>query len=112
MGAVSEPSTIEHGGTGRILVRSIVADGPVTVVSAEPGVSYRLACTPDPSSARRWRRLLRRIDRVEIDCTRARPRAVVHGVGHRRQTALAVGVGTALGLGLLGVPLVLELGGA
>jgi len=111
MGAMWEPNPSDHGGTARLRVRSIQPEGPVTVLSAEPGVAFRLATRPDRSSARRWCQVMRRIDRVEIDCTSDRPRAVVHGVGHRRQTVMSVAVGTALGLGLLGVPVVLEMGG-
>ncbi len=100
----------------RLAVRSITPDGDVTVlavgdeVEGGSAVSCRLPVRPDPASAQRWCQAMRRIYRVEIDWRAdGESRAVVRGVGHRRETARSVSVGTALGLGLLGVPLVLDL---
>lgn len=101
----------------RLAVRSITATGESTVLTAgDDGEGGALCCRlpvrPDENSARRWKQAMRRIYRVEIDWRApGDPRAVVRGVGHRRETAMSVSVGTALGLGLLGVPLVLDLAG-
>ena len=102
-------------GVARVAVRSITPDGEGTVLTAADtpdgcGLSCRLPARPDADSARRWKQAMRRIYRVEIGwsadgCTRA----VIRGIGHRRETAASVSVGTALGLGLLGVPVVVDL---
>ena len=100
----------------RVAVRSITADSDGTVIAAADtpdgcGLSCRIPVRPDEVAARRWKQAMRRIYRVEIDWRLdGDHRAVVRGVGHRRETARSVSVGTALGLGLLGVPVVLDLG--
>ncbi len=72
----------------------------------------RVPVRPDVSSARRWQRVMRRIHRVEIDGSRGGYQATVWGVGHRREVRLPVPLGTAIALGLAGVPLVLDLSGS
>lgn len=69
---------------------------------------HRIAVQPDVVAARRWKQAVRRIDRVEICQNGPAVGATVYGVGHRRDIARPVSVATALGLGLLGVPLVMD----
>ncbi|MEZ5411539.1 MAG: hypothetical protein R2761_26135 [Acidimicrobiales bacterium] len=114
---MSAASATEQGDRTRILVRSITAADGGTVLAAGDGPGdevfrCRVPVRPDAPSARRWQRVMRRIHRVEIDGRSGCLQAMVWGVGHRREVRLPVPVGTALGLGLAGVPLVLDLGGS
>lgn len=114
--AHAEAGPIGNDGGTRKLVRTITADGATSVLSAgDPGGDdqpiCRLPVRPDPVSARRWQQVLRRIYRVEIEQRGPVPHAVVRGVGHRREVVASVPLSTALGLGLLGVPLVIDIGG-
>jgi hypothetical protein len=63
---------------------------------------------PDVDSARKWLRLMRRIDRVTISVGPGRPTAHLDGVSHRLPVRRVVHVEAALGLRALGVPTVVE----
>ena len=109
-------SVTEHGDRNRILVRSITAAAGGTELAGGEGSGdeifrCRVPVRPDATSARRWQRVMRRIHRVEIDEGSGGFQAMVWGVGHRREVRLPVPLGTALGLGLAGVPVVLDLSG-
>ena len=80
-----------------------VDDGATLLTS--PGMApLRVHDLPDLDGARRWLRLMHRIDRCELEVTPGGLRAELIGVGHRLPVRRVVPVRIALGLFHLGVP--------
>lgn len=92
-------------------VHGVVANGATTTLTVglgEQGRSITIDAIADLVRAMRWRKMFRRIDRVEIRLQGSRPICRLHGTGHRLPIERAVPVSVALGLGRLGVPLSLR----
>lgn len=85
--------------------------GSGSVVRGHDRTIHRYPVRPDMAAAACWLQILRRVDRVEIGRPGASHCCRVSGVGHRRPVSRPVSLATALGLGALGVPLVVESGG-
>jgi hypothetical protein len=66
------------------------------------GRAVQLNALPDREGLRRVHRVLRRVERVELDLGATAVTATVIGVGHRRQCRVPVSLGTALALVLQG----------
>jgi hypothetical protein len=66
---------------------------------------------PDVGQARRLRRVMRRISRVVLAIEHERVSCTIEAVGHRLPLTRPVSLGTALGLGLQGVPVLLRVDG-
>jgi hypothetical protein len=66
------------------------------------GRAVQLNALPDRDGLKRVRRVLRRVELVELDLGATAVTATVVGVGHRRQCRVPVSLGTALALVLRG----------
>ena len=60
----------------------------------------------DIDDARRWMRILRRVDRVEVAATTRGARCEVFGVGHRLPVRRRIPFATAIALRDMGIPVV------
>ena len=77
-------------------------------MQAQGQTSQSYPVRPDLVAARRWLWTLRRVDLVEIAGSVGAPHCRVSGTGRRQPVSPRIGLATALGLGVLGVPLVVE----
>lgn len=83
-----------------------------TVLCRRPGTPaaeyVQFDSTADVPAARRWRAVMRRIDRVAIEACEAGWSCTLHGVGHRLPVRRPISLAVALGLAHDGVPTTLD----
>lgn len=104
---MSEAAITETGGAPRPRAITIKPDGRGCLVRVNDRMSRWYAVRPDVVAARRWLWTLRRVDVVEVGLDGGGCR--LSGVGHRQPVTRTVSLATALGLGTLGVPLIVDM---
>lgn len=109
-GGVAEDPDVGNG-SGLLVVTAIESTGSRTVLSgasAAGTVVVTVAAVPDLVEAKRWLGGVRRLLRVEVAIESDGVVCVASGVGHRVPFVRRVPLPVAIGLGVLGSPIVVR----